>query len=293
MKIRLLLAGITRPELCSAGQDHCYMNAVNFGLKFYGNYNVIIEVDKYESKKTFTAHSAVLRYRSPYFNKELANFPQNEDNVKPIYKPDTSNESFDSMLSKPVKSIILPPRKVYIPKLPSRTQKKFSTIIRNEQVAEISSWIDRKDTIYSLNNIPHEFNLILRGSEDKFDPKSFWEKCHDHSNTITILKVANTGEILGGFNPIEWNKPKENWTWIKAKDSFIFSLKNGQVNSGICFGNSELAMKTLVSDFTKDEESWFNINKWYDKYYERSIRTAKNSFSIIDYELFKVVKKST
>ncbi|RHZ70596.1 hypothetical protein Glove_269g44 [Diversispora epigaea] len=103
------------------------------------------------------------------------------------------------LLDEPVKSIILP-------ELPSQTQELFSTIIINEHAAEISSRIDRKNTIYSLNNIPYVFQLILRSSRDGFDPKIFWKICHGHSNTGTILKVADTDEILGGFNPLEWNK---------------------------------------------------------------------------------------
>ncbi|RHZ83741.1 hypothetical protein Glove_87g280 [Diversispora epigaea] len=40
--------------------------------------------------------------------------------------------------------------------------------IWEKHVAEISSWIDRKLTIYSLSNIPYEFQLILRRSRDGF-----------------------------------------------------------------------------------------------------------------------------
>ncbi|RHZ70597.1 hypothetical protein Glove_269g45 [Diversispora epigaea] len=472
------------------------------------DYNVIIEVDKDENKKTFTAHSAVLRYRSSYFNEELANIPQDENNNKTISKPDISTESFDIILSyiyggivnlidaaeikfifelmtlasefeleelfkqleihlietkaswlrthfsliyhtifkqnnkfkllekfcndiiaiypniifdaedfnslpesalisvikmdnlqmeeikiwdkaiqwgisqnstlpskleewnnedfmalkstlqnclphiryfqisgkdiiqkvkpymeifnkqllddllqhlilpnEPVKSIILPARTIYIPELPSQTQELFSTIITNEHAAEISSWIDRKDTTYPSNNIPYKFQLILRGSKDGFDPKIFWNMCHGHSNTVTILKVANTDEILGGFNPLKWDKTNEKNTSMQTKDSFIFSLKNGNIQNsilsrvkdeemavyyicfgnqsynGICFGNCDLLMKTLVSNFAQDKESWCNLYEMPDKYYEKSIRTTNERFSIVDYEVFKVVKK--
>ncbi|RHZ67577.1 hypothetical protein Glove_300g77 [Diversispora epigaea] len=39
----------------------------------------------------------------------------------------------------------------------------FSTMINQEHVAELSSWIDRKSTTYSLSSIPHKFQLILLG----------------------------------------------------------------------------------------------------------------------------------
>ncbi|RHZ82639.1 hypothetical protein Glove_106g18 [Diversispora epigaea] len=458
------------------------------------DYNVIIEVDKNENKKTFTAHSAVLRYRSSYFSKELANITQNENNIKTISKPDISVESFDIIIRyiyggivdlvnaeskfifelmiladefefeelfkqveiyltetkaswlrghfsliyhtifkqnnnkfkllenfcndiiaeypniifdsedfnslsesafvsiikmdnlqmeeikiwdkviqwginqnpelpselekwnnedfmklkttlqnclphvryfqipsedilykvKPYMEIfnkqllddllihlILPDKLIESKILPPRTIPQ-STIITNDHITEISSWIDRKDTIYSLNEIPYKFQLILRGSKDGFGPKTFWDMCHGHSNTVTILKVEDTDEILGGFNPLEWDKTKEENTWVETKDSFIFSLKNGniqnsilsrvaneenaicyicseeQVQYGICFGNDELLMGTHVNDFTKDKESWCTLNK---SDYEKSIRTTGDEFTIIDYEVFEVVKR--
>ncbi|RHZ87643.1 hypothetical protein Glove_33g295 [Diversispora epigaea] len=62
-------------------------------------YNVIIEVDQEQNKKSFTAHSAVLRYRSSHFNKELTNNVTNDDNNnKIITKPNTSAQIFEIIL---------------------------------------------------------------------------------------------------------------------------------------------------------------------------------------------------
>ena len=62
-------------------------------------YNVVIEVDKEENKKSFTAHSVVLRYRSSYFNKELTNtVPNDDDNNKIIIKPNISAQIFEIIL---------------------------------------------------------------------------------------------------------------------------------------------------------------------------------------------------
>ncbi|RHZ60521.1 hypothetical protein Glove_352g17 [Diversispora epigaea] len=62
-------------------------------------YNVIIEVDQEENKKNFTAHSAILRYRSSYFNKELANIvSKDDDNNKIIAKPNISAQIFEIIL---------------------------------------------------------------------------------------------------------------------------------------------------------------------------------------------------
>lgn len=63
------------------------------------DYDIIIEVGENENKTSFTAHSAVLRCRSLYFNKELVNITvQNENNIKTISKPNFSAQSFDIIL---------------------------------------------------------------------------------------------------------------------------------------------------------------------------------------------------
>ncbi|RHZ73585.1 hypothetical protein Glove_230g164 [Diversispora epigaea] len=61
-------------------------------------YNVIIEVGQEQSEKTFTAHSAILRYRSSYFNKELSNTVPSDDNNKIIIKPYISAQIFEIIL---------------------------------------------------------------------------------------------------------------------------------------------------------------------------------------------------
>ncbi|RHZ87087.1 hypothetical protein Glove_40g90 [Diversispora epigaea] len=63
-------------------------------------YNVIIKVDKEANKKSFTAHSTVLRYRSSYFKNELTNttVTVNENNIKVIIKPNISSQVFEIIL---------------------------------------------------------------------------------------------------------------------------------------------------------------------------------------------------
>ena len=56
------------------------------------NHNVIIES---KDKKTYTAHSNILKYRSRYFRKELENIIPDEKNIKTIIKPNISDEIFE------------------------------------------------------------------------------------------------------------------------------------------------------------------------------------------------------
>ncbi|RHZ53629.1 hypothetical protein Glove_440g16 [Diversispora epigaea] len=344
-------------------------------------YNVTIEVDKEENKKSFTSHSVVLRHRSTYFTKELENTFTNENHVKTIIKPNVSAQIFEIILKnietkiiyelmivanelefeelpgelesylveskaswlrthfsriyhsifdrnkcnefkeeikiwdyvikwgiaqnltlptnlkewskenfetlkttlqqclpliryfhisekdvwerlKPyrkilgtqlwddlnqqfifpnqtVKSLVLPARIISNPELPQRINESISTIINEEHVAEISSWIDRKSTIYSLTNVPYKFQLILRGSKDGFQQKTFWN--------MDILDNSNAKAIF-----------------METNDSFIFSLKNGNIQNSILsrvkdqYSDSALyyydSNRSNVNDFTKDKE---------------------------------------
>ncbi|RHZ45965.1 hypothetical protein Glove_641g15 [Diversispora epigaea] len=212
----------------------------------------------------------------------------------------------------PVESIILPPRTILAQELPARATKPLSTIITYEHVAEISSWIDRKSSTYSLTSIPYEFQLIFRGSINGFEPQKFWDICHGHASTVVIMKVKGTEEILGGYNPLAWDANAGIFGgWGITNDSFIFSLKNGNIQNsilsrvkirdcaiwnvaktsqktnGLHFGFN-LCMRSPSSNFTLDNNSVFNNCD----HYEKSIRTT-NNFSIVDYEVFKIIKKTS
>ncbi|RHZ83842.1 hypothetical protein Glove_87g86 [Diversispora epigaea] len=217
--------------------------------------------------------------------------------------------------NKPIKSLVLPARTFSTPEFSSGT---FSNIINNEHVAELSSWIDRKSTIYSLSNIPYEFQLILRGSRDGFHPKTFWNMCNGYEGTILVARVTGTNEIVGGYNPLAWDN-STNGVLMKTNDSFIFSLKNGgDIQTSILsrvknqcgallyrkaaqqniygpeFGNYEFRMKSKVSDFTQDKQCYCHYkpsNVLIPPFYEKSIRTENVYFSIVDYEVFKIIKK--
>ncbi|RHZ67645.1 hypothetical protein Glove_300g56 [Diversispora epigaea] len=75
----------------------------------------------------------------------------------------------------------------------------------SQLTVELSSWIDRKSTTYSLESIPYEFQLIFLGSRDGFRPKTFWNMFHGYSGTIVVAKVDGTDETVGGYNPLAWD----------------------------------------------------------------------------------------
>ncbi|RHZ89673.1 hypothetical protein Glove_13g291 [Diversispora epigaea] len=204
---------------------------------------------------------------------------------------------------RPIKSTILPPRLVLKQELPARAIELFSTIINEEHASMIVSWIDNRPTSYSSRDNPYEFQLIFRGSKDGFAPRNFWNICDGHSNTIVVTKVKGTNEILGGFNPLAWDKTKEGW--MKTDESFIFSFKDVNIHNpirsrvenedhalwypldkdryGPYFGDCEFMIKLSVLNFTQNTESFCRNTSNYEK----PIRKTEDRFSIIDYESSK------
>ncbi|RHZ76566.1 hypothetical protein Glove_196g72 [Diversispora epigaea] len=145
---------------------------------------------------------------------------------------------------KPMESIILPPRTILVQELPIRTTKPinpFSTIITYEHVAEISSWIDRKSSTYSLTSIPYD--------------------------TVVIMKVKGTEEILGGYNRLIWDIMWDTNN-IKKRDRAI------ENTHGLPFGDI-LHMYSPSSNFSLNNYCGCTI-------YEKPIKTTIDKFSIVD-----------
>ncbi|RHZ69957.1 hypothetical protein Glove_276g10 [Diversispora epigaea] len=169
-------------------------------LEKHHDYNVITEVEN--NKKSLTAHSNVLKYRSSYFHQELENIQPNENNIKII---NISTQIFKVIL---LKLTILPPRSVLVTELPPRTnepKETLSTIISEDHAAEIS---------------------------DGFATQTFWNICHGYVRIVVVAKVKGTDEIIGGYNPsICDNTLDGKVNWMETKNSFIFSLKNGKIQN--------------------------------------------------------------
>ncbi|GBC47856.2 BTB/POZ domain-containing protein [Rhizophagus irregularis DAOM 181602=DAOM 197198] len=199
-----------------------------------------------------------------------------------------------------------------------------SLFINKEHVALFANWInwiERKDNYKYNNNISYDFNLILRGSRDGFDPKSFHNKCDNKGATITVIKIKNPNQsrsdqiygynipidwdnqIIGGYNPLDWSGRGR----YSTPDSFLFSFNdNRNVESGIISRPININ-STVISDpnwgpifgaYTSYEDSHDLCMKtdgqWssYPNSYT-DINIPRNYFDIVDYEIFQVKKRIT
>ncbi|CAB4403734.1 unnamed protein product [Rhizophagus irregularis] len=186
------------------------------------------------------------------------------------------------------------------PEQPKITTKETSSksidskIITIQHAELISKWIDRLEITDKIKN-SYEFKLILRGSRDGFSSQKFHEICDNQSHTITIIKVKNSNEILGGYNPIVW---KSDYGHDITKDSFIFSFKNKENIEDYILSRVKdeehaiLNSSFLGPTFGIDSLSFYGKNRgccFYSGRYDKSIRETVD-FPVEEYEIFQIIK---
>ncbi|GES81070.1 carbohydrate-binding module family 13 protein [Rhizophagus clarus] len=176
-----------------------------------------------------------------------------------------------------------------------------SKIITIQHIETISKWIQRLEIANELTT-SFEFELLFRGSRDGFYSEKFHEICDNQSHTVTMVKVAGSNEILGGYNPTIW---KSDNSYGFSPDSFIFSFKNINRNEiytisrvtdkvhaidnryyyGPSFGNGDLII------FGLDIHTLSNYCRSSKNSYEKSIRETEGVFSIEECEVFRIILK--
>ncbi|PKC02285.1 hypothetical protein RhiirA5_364266 [Rhizophagus irregularis] len=187
-----------------------------------------------------------------------------------------------------------------------RSKEIDSNLINSKHITLICSWLINDNNI-TEQNIPFEFQLLLRGSRDGFGFKVFHELCDYKGPTVTILRVHNSGELLGGYNPINWDSSKK--TFSKTNRSFIFSLGDKNLQNAIyskiqdpdeaiyqnrglgpSFGGGNSDLKLYLGL----EESYGCRGFCHKKSYETSImkKSNENLFWVDEYEVFKIIKKT-
>ncbi|CAB4440478.1 unnamed protein product [Rhizophagus irregularis] len=173
--------------------------------------------------------------------------------------------------------------------------KLDSTLIESKHIPLFASWIDRKDSLhYNIKNIPYDFKLLYRSSRDGIDTKTFHENCDYKGATIWVAKIKNSTQIIGGYNPLDWNS---NCVWKTTEDSFIFNFTNGKnistskvsyVNNKkyavYCYSGHGPTMGNLYCS----ENYWSNKQRHFGiSYYDTGI---PEDFIVEDYEVFQIIK---
>ncbi|GBC07375.1 hypothetical protein RclHR1_07410011 [Rhizophagus clarus] len=185
-----------------------------------------------------------------------------------------------------------------------------SVIIGPQHLAIFSSWIEKKNELYyTETNIPYKFNLLYRANRDGNTPAVFHAKCEDKGATIVIIKIPNSEQILGGYNPFQWDSSN---TWKSTSDSFLFSFTNrnnfqtakvGRIinttNNGYaiyCHQNYGPAFGSGHDLFQDSDSIWksYGLGAYYSKIdipQGSKEGGGYNTFIVEDYEIFQIIKK--
>ncbi|RGB32999.1 hypothetical protein C1646_743634 [Rhizophagus diaphanus] len=178
---------------------------------------------------------------------------------------------------------------------PRKQNLKFnldSILIETKHIPLFASWLDKKD--YSRHNkIPYEFNLLYRSSRDGFNAASFHKNCDNKGATIWIAKIKGSSQLIGGYNPLDWNGNGAKNT----ADSFLFNFTDGKNtstakfgyvihpnNAIYCYHNQGPSMGNL---FCRGSNNW----SFYTGDIYPNIDISAGDFAVENYEVFQVISR--
>ncbi|EXX78131.1 hypothetical protein RirG_017740 [Rhizophagus irregularis DAOM 197198w] len=175
-----------------------------------------------------------------------------------------------------------------------------SKIITHQHVELILKWIDRLEITDKLISLC-EFRLLFRASRDRHSRDKFHQICNNQSHTVTIVKVKDSNEILGGYNPLEWESSESYGDLVATKDSFIFSFDCDKIENHILSRVKDEKKAIYNSQWygpsfgIGDLEIWAHNGSSYcrrskQSCYEKPIRKTENDFTIEECEVFKIVR---
>ncbi|RGB29041.1 hypothetical protein C1646_767081 [Rhizophagus diaphanus] len=176
-----------------------------------------------------------------------------------------------------------------------------SVLINRKHVALFADWIDRNDEDINDTKVPYKFILLYRASRDGNTNAAFHKKCDNKRATITVVKIKDSEQIVGGYNPLEWDS---SGSYKSTKDSFIFlltdrmnvqtakvSYSNGGTYSIVC--NSYCGPLFGYNDLFVNSGIWYSnpVMKYGQYSYPYLAGMPSGRFNIDDYEVFQVIKK--
>ncbi|CAB4407616.1 unnamed protein product [Rhizophagus irregularis] len=179
------------------------------------------------------------------------------------------------------------------PNVALSSRLKFnSALIKSKNILlKFASWIDRKDSSYDKYDNPYKFKLLYRSDRDGFNNGAFHKNCDDKGATIWIAKIQGTKQLVGGYNPLDWNG---NDIWKSTTDSFLFYLKDEKDISTAKLGYVNNAALAIYCDTfegpSMGELDCADSNEWtyratYNDYPNINI---PETFIVEHYEVFQV-----
>ncbi|POG69906.1 hypothetical protein GLOIN_2v1622042, partial [Rhizophagus irregularis DAOM 181602=DAOM 197198] len=152
------------------------------------------------------------------------------------------------------------------------------------------------DSTLIEKNVPYDFKLLYRSSQDGVDTKSFHKNCDNKGATIWIAKIKDSTQLIGGYNPLNWNGSRSRWD--ATADSFIFNFKNRKdiSTSKVSYVKKQdravwnsYSYGPTMGNLYNCNNNWSNIERGHGDNYP-NIGIPEN-FEVEDYEVFQVIEK--
>ncbi len=181
---------------------------------------------------------------------------------------------------------------------PSRCPKIDSVLINYAFFKLFAKWIDKRNDDYTEKDMPYKFTLLLRGTRDGFDSAKFHQLCDNKGATISVARIKDSKQIVGGYNPLNWNS--QGGQYLNTNDSFLFNITDrNNLNSakiGRVFRNQQNAIYNHSSygptfGGGHDLRSQGNNNWVASDGHTYTSTSIPNNFTIDEYEVFQVVKR--
>ncbi|RIA97531.1 hypothetical protein C1645_801737 [Glomus cerebriforme] len=181
---------------------------------------------------------------------------------------------------------------IYTPRQPKFNIDNIDSIIISRF---FPNWIDRKEEKYT-KSIPYEFNLIYRASRDGNTAAAFHARCNNKGANIVIVKIKNSEQIVGGYNPLFWSSDNND---MPTKDSFIFSItnKNDPQSVKVVYSNGDQYSIRCHSHcgpyfgYSDLYTVYTNYSMWQCRPHSYPTLNLPNNIELDDYEVFQVIKK--
>jgi hypothetical protein len=132
-------------------------------------------------------------------------------------------------------------------------------------------------------SLDEKWELIYRGSDELlFGTVDFYADCYEHTETLTIIKAAESNFVFGCYISNTWDFDDDDEEYMKDADAFLFSLTNrenlpckikikeeeiskaisSEIGSGPCFGQGDIRIDDIKSAFVK-AECFSDLGKTY------------------------------
>jgi len=172
-----------------------------------------------------------------------------------------------------------------------------STLVNRKHITLFTNWIDKRDEDTKYINVPYKFNLLYRVNRDGNTAAAFHAKCDNKEATIVVVKIANSEQIVGGYNPLFWESGHSNKS---TKDSFIFSIidENNLQSANVVYSKGDeysIQCYSHCGPIFGYNDLYLNFchgpNVWNGSAYSYPTLNLPSSMNVDDYEVFQVIKK--